>query len=242
VTIVSLSKKLFAILGYKIQRVTRQKTRETIGESYALMKTLGFAPKTVIDVGAAGGTPELYENFPESFFLLIDPFEPNLKSILKQYQGLYVLAAAGSRFGMASFNVHENHLEGSSLYQETMGSEADGCRITVPMIRLDDIVMEKSLSGPYLIKIDVQGGELDVLDGAQETLAGAEVVVLEVSMFEFMKGAPQFFDVVSYLNKRGFVAYDITALVNRPRDGALAQIDVVFVRENGLFRNSHCWV
>ena len=49
----------------------------------------------------------------------------------------------------------------------------------------------------YLIKVDVQGAELDVLRGAIETLNETELVILEVSMFEFMVNLPQFYDVVS---------------------------------------------
>ena len=47
----------------------------------------------------------------------------------------------------------------------------------------------KSLHGPYLLKIDVQGAELDVLEGAQNLLKDTEAVVLEVSMFGFMAGS-----------------------------------------------------
>jgi len=122
-----------------------------------------------------------------------------------------------------------------------MGIEADGQETTVPMISLDDIVKEKSLCGPYLIKIDTQGSELDVLDGFRESLPKTEVVVLEVSLFEFMKGAPQFYDVVHYMKQRRFVAYDIILGWNRPLDDALGQVDIVFVKENGFFRESHSY-
>ena len=106
---------------------------------------------------------------------------------------------------------------------------------------LADILKEKSLYGPYLIKIDTQGSELDVLDGFGESLLETEVVVLEVSMYGFMKGAPQFYDVVQYMKQRNFVAYDIILGWNRPLDDALGQVDIVFVKENGIFRESHSY-
>jgi hypothetical protein len=122
-----------------------------------------------------------------------------------------------------------------------MGPEADGYEIAVPMIRLDDILEDRNLCGPYLIKIDVQGAELDVLDGAQRSLPKAEVIVLEVSMFEFLEGAPQFYDVVSYMKRHGFVAYDIVLGWNRPLAGALGQVDIAFVKEDGVFRRDHAY-
>ncbi len=216
--------------------------RTTIGESYALIRGLGFQPKTIIDVGVASGTPELYSAFPNSYFLLIEPlkeFEPDLIAILKYYRGSYVLAAAGPQPGQASFNVHKNHLDGSSLCRETMGAEADGYEISVPLIKIDDILEEKQLNGPYLIKVDVQGAELFTLDGASQALKETEVVVLEVSLFEFMIGAPQFYEVISYMKEHDFVAYDIIHGWNRPLDNALGQVDIVFVKNKGMFRRDH---
>lgn len=218
--------------------------RTTMEESYSLLRSLGFQPKTVVDVGVAKGTPELYSTFPDSYFLLVEPlkeFESDLKSILKRYNGSYVLAAAGSSPGQVTFNVHKNHLDGSSLYKESMGIEADGHEVTVDMIRIDDILLDKQLGGPYLIKVDTQGAELDALEGAQQVLLETEVVVLEVSMFEFMKGAPQLSEVVFYMKKRNFVAFDIILGWNRPLDNALGQIEVVFVKDKGLFRQDHSY-
>jgi len=140
-----------------------------------------------------------------------------------------------------TFNVHKDHLEGSSQYKEAMGAVADGYEITVPIIRIDDIIEEKQLNGSTLIKVDAQGAELEVLNGAKKALLETEVVVLEVSMFEFLKGAPQFFDVVLYMKNQGFVAYDIIKGWNRPLDNALGQIDIIFVKENGRFRQNHSY-
>ncbi len=60
-------------------------------------------------------------------------------------------------------------------------------------------------------------------------------------MFQFMKGAPEFFDIVFYMKQHGFVAYDIILGWNRPLDNALGQIDIIFVKENGQFRQNHSY-
>jgi FkbM family methyltransferase len=240
---VNIKKSIQKLLN-KFDNNSPDRIRTTLKESYSLLHTLGFQPNTVIDVGVAKGTPELYSTFPDTYFLLVEPlkeFESDLKCILKKYNGSYVLAAAGPSPGQVTFNVHKNHLDGSSLYKESMGSEADGNEIKVSMVKLDDILKEKQLSGPYLIKIDAQGAELDALEGAQKALLETEVVVLEVSMFGFMKGAPQFYDVISYMKNHNFVAFDIVIGWNRPFDNALGQIDIVFVKENGMFRQSQSY-
>ena len=233
----NIGDNFLSLFGYELTIKSRRMVRKHIGQSYELIKLLGFKPATIIDVGVANGTPALYNCFTDSYILLIEPlkeFEENMISILKKRRGSYVIAAAGSTSGKVKFNKHLNHLSGSSLYKETMGIEADGQETTVPMIRLDDILKEKSLYGPYLIKIDTQGSELDVLDGFGESLLETEVVVLEVSMYGFMKGAPQFYDVVQYMKQRNFVAYDIILGWNRPLDDALGQVDIVFKRKRNF--------
>lgn len=239
-------RRIINSFGYDIHRLGAEgvRIRTTIGQSYALIRGLGFQPGTIIDVGVASGTPELYAAFPDSYLLLIEPlkeFESDLIAILRQHRGSYVLAAAGPKTGEATFNVHRNQLTGSSLHKETMGAEADGYEVKVQLLRIDDVIKEKRLAGPYLIKVDVQGAELSALDGAQQALQEAEVVVLEVSLFEFMVGAPQFYDVVFYMKERGFVAYDIIHGWNRPLDHALGQVDIVFVKERGMFRRDHSY-
>lgn len=244
--ITSFIKHLFNKFGFDIRRIAQGagKTRVNIGESYSLLRELGFQPKTIIDVGVASGTMELNEAFPDSYFLLIEPlkeFESNLIAILKRYHGSYHLAVAGAETGQVVFNVHSKSLQGSSLYRETMGTGADGYEVTVPMIRIDDIVKEKKLDRPFLIKIDVQGAELDVLEGAKLTMRDAEIIVLEVSLFGFMQNAPQFSDVIVYMKDNGFVAYDIILGWNRPLDNALGQVDIVFTKESGVFRQNHSY-
>jgi hypothetical protein len=92
-----------------------------------------------------------------------------------------------------------------------------------------------------LIKVDVQGAELQVLAGASRTLRQTEAVIMEVSLFETIIGAPQFGDVVSRMKQLDFVVYDAYGFYYRPLDNALIQVDIVFVREHGPFRQSHAW-
>ncbi len=99
--------------------------------------------------------------------------------------------------------------------------------------------MEKELDGPFLIKVDVQGAELDVLMGATKTLSNTEYVILEISFFRFFTGGPQVFDVIRFMKEWGFVPYDIFDYQYRLLDGALSQVDMAFVKETSRFRKFH---
>lgn len=202
---------------------------------------LGFSPKTVIDVGVADGTPSLLTRFPSAKHLLIEPieeYEKALQDICSQYEAEYVLAAAGSRSGRMEIYVNPDRLDASSLLRPT---HEKGKR-EIPVVTLDDLCRERNLETPYVLKVDVGGAELQVLDGASKTLKDTALVILEVSFFSFGDGWPEFYDVIDYMKKRGFVAYDVFGGHNRPLDRARAMVDIAFVKENGRFRTSCAWI
>jgi len=235
-------RRVFRALGFEIVR--RDGTfRSTLAEMLEHVAGLGFKPETVIDVGVAHGTFALYETFPQATHLLVEPvqeWEGDLKRISQKYKAQYVIAAASDHSGEITIYAHPE-LIGSSIFRDAEGSQFDGIPRQVPAVTLDDLCRERRLKGPYLLKVDVQGAELKVLDGAKEVLEDTELVILEVSLFQFVVGGPQFYDVVSYMKQCGFVVYDVFGALKRPLDGALAQLDVAFVKETGLFRKQHIY-
>src|SRR5918994_4292031 len=85
------------------------------------VKRMGFAPATVIDVGVAYGTPELYDAFPEARFLLVDPLEEYAEAIGQITQRLrdaeWVRAAAGPEPGSITISVNRAPALSSTLGQ-----------------------------------------------------------------------------------------------------------------------------
>jgi FkbM family methyltransferase len=239
-----LAVRAFNSLGFNINRIRPATApRASMAGGLAQLARLGFQPRTVIDAGVANATPELYQTFPAASILLIEPlveFEPFLQKICSTYNAQYVLAAAGQAPGSATFHVHSDKFS-SSLLSEVEGVSVDGTPRTVPVVSIDQQCAEKSLAGPYLIKLDVQGAELQVLAGAARTLLQTDAVILEVTLFATMIGGPQFFDLITYMKGAGFVPYDLFGFQYRLLDGALSQLDMIFVREDGLLRRSHAY-
>jgi FkbM family methyltransferase len=222
--------------------VVRRGRRITFREALTHVKRLGLEPRTVIDVGVAAGTPHLYEAFPNARILLVEAMqeaEPHLQAIAARRPGVeYVIAAASSRSGSLLLHVHPDG-ERSSSYWESDYVLNDVERREVPAVTLDELRRDRDLEGPFLLKIDVQGAELDVLEGATETLAHTEYVVLETSLFHFFTGAPLVGEVIAYLNERGFVVYDVLSIQHRPLDGAVSMMDLAFVKESSFLRRTH---
>jgi hypothetical protein len=113
---------------------------------------------------------------------------------------------------------------------------------TIPVRTLDAVFAEGKFEEPVLLKTDCQGGDLAVIEGGDKFVQRCEVIIMEVGMFHYwsMK-TPDFADTVIAMKHRGFVPYDILDYMTRPLDGALGQVDVVFVKENGPFRVTHNW-
>ena len=216
--------------------------RRTLPEVLGHVRRLGVAPQTVIDVGVAAGTPELYAAFPGVPLLLVEPLaehEAHLREIVAARPGSsYALAAGGPEPGELEIAVHRV-LACSSVLGDRDPDGEPAARRVVPVVRIDDLVAERGLRGPFVVKVDVEGAELQVLAGARETLAATDVVLLEVSFFRLVAGGAEVADVVAFMREAGFSAYDLYHGHLRPLDGALAQVDMAFVRTDGPLRADH---
>ena len=204
-----------------------------------LLKSLNFYPKTLIDVGVATDTMDLYKHFPHAEFLFVEPlveFEPYIKELCERFNGNYEMVAAGPKACDFTMMVTPD-LGGSSLFT-TRDAENGAYAMTprtVPMVTLDSLWNKYNLQGPALLKIDVQGGEIEVLKGAKETVKQCEVVIMEVGITEHYVGRAVLFDYVSFMKEQGFVVWDIMHM-NYNDYGLLAETDMLFVKENGDYR------
>ena len=125
------------------------------------------------------------------------------------------------------------HVVGSSLFGEMTSHARE--TTTLPMRTCDEVVCERGLDPVDMIKLDVQGAELQVLEGARRALESVQVLFLEVAVLEYNRGVPLFADVVRFLDERGFVLYDAAALHRAPND-SLSQCDLIFARADSPLR------
>jgi hypothetical protein len=135
-------------------------------------------------------------------------------------------------------------LGGSSFFKplEMEAGYADMLPRTVPVITLDELWAEKQLDGPIVLKIDVQGAELDVLKGAVNVLTQCELVILETMLIDQYIGAPIFHDYIIFMKDRGFVLFDVIGVGFTPAAGIMGYLDLVFVQETSRFRDDKRWL
>jgi FkbM family methyltransferase len=201
------------------------------------IKTCGFRPETVFDVGVARGTEVLYRAFPDAFYYLVDPSReslPHMEALQKRLKAKILNCALTDRAGEVALNVpNVENFGGSSI----MRTFSHGWTYTVKTERFDELVSD--FEQPSLCKIDVQGAAMLVLKGMEGLLPKVDVFIIESNVF-----APAGDDVhriMAFLSARNFVLYDIADIIRRPIDNALGQLDLVFVREDSPFRQEKRW-
>ncbi len=196
-----------------------------------------ISPQTIIDIGVAAGTPDLYKHFPSHQYLLVEAnpnFQNELQRLEKALHAVVETVFCGAKKGEVPFNVYDDPRKGSAFeLTRKMGLQEQRM---VPVETLDVLIAKHGLPPPYLIKIDVEGSELDVLRGATSTLALTEAVIAETAVLPKYTGGPELVDLVTLMREHGFSVFDIVAGVNHQPTQFLYQVDLIFVKTDAPFR------
>lgn len=196
---------------------------------------------TVIDVGAAVGnwSIDLQKQLPAAQFLLFEaaPFHAAALRQISRPNFSIEYAAASDHKGEVSFALDPgNPLGGGASSTETAEHTA-----TVPCITIDEAVAARGLKGPYLIKLDTQGHEREILRGAAETIRGTSMLWIEAYGVG-QPGRPPFDELCVDLRELGFRAAGLADVMVRPSDEMLWQMDMFFLpASNAAFSNLSYW-
>ena len=219
--------------GYQISREVPVEETFTMDGLLVRAARRGIQLRAVIDVGASNGkwAVSAAQHFPEAAFLLVEPLAERaqalaaLKAARPQFD--HALCALGEKSGEVSFHVAED-LDGIGIG----GPGAPTPNRTVPICTLDQVVRERSLRGPFLLKLDTHGFELPILAGAKETLPEIALLIIEVYNFQIADCALRFHEMCAHVEKLGFRCYDLADPMLRVRDAALWQMDFAFLRHD----------
>jgi FkbM family methyltransferase len=212
------------------------------------LRQRGLEARVVLDVGAYEGTWSgiAAEAFPSARFFLMEPQperKPRLDAFCERHPGSRCfLAAAGAAPGERILTAVAGDDAGSSLLPEPPPEMRRICvQRRVPVVTIDSLLEDGAMDMPDLVKLDVQGFELEALKGGRRLFGPVEAFILELSLYRFMPGMPLFHEVVAFLAERGYFVYDFGGSLRRPFDQALGQTDVCFARETGILRASDRW-
>ena len=148
--------------------------------------------------------------------------------------------AIGATKGSVTINVSGNAGLSSSalpMLDTHLNAEPNSRYIdseTVNQDRLDSLIPELGVSADHrtFIKIDVQGYEGAVLDGASDLLTGTGIVglQLELSLTPLYEGAMTYREALDRAEALGMRLMDLSPVFTDPASGRLLQADAVFFR------------
>jgi hypothetical protein len=113
--------------------------------------------------------------------------------------------------------------------------------LVLPASTLDKM-LGGTLTPGVLMKLDLQGHEIEAMRGATSVLKLTEAIICEVSFYPVNdSGRPIFFDVLSFISKQGFLLYDFASLNGRYKDNRLQWGDILLVKENSDLLKNNAW-
>jgi len=107
--------------------------------------------------------------------------------------------------------------------------KAVNSRIEVNVIRGDDYVLDKNIEKIDLLKIDVQGNEINVLKGFSDSLNLIDVIIVEISFYDFYETRNSFFDLEQVIRDH-FELWDIIKISKNPKNYRTDWAEVVYKR------------
>jgi FkbM family methyltransferase len=222
------------------EKVKRDLGMPSVDRALYSMRSNGFHPSVVLDIGAYKGhwMTLCKQIWPKSSVLMIEASPERAEKLKRLALGRPDVAAKCALLGPSAKMETPFYEQDSSSSALPEAAKVNQPFTTLPMRTLDDLTRGTLFDRPDLIKLDVQGYEIEVLKGGTGALEFAEAVLIEVNLIPVYKGAPLLQDAVEFLAAAGFRAYDIASLIRRPLDGALWQADMVFVRNTSALISS----
>lgn len=209
------------------------------------LSSVGFSPEGIYDVGAYRGdfARQVLNLWPKTKVTCFEPL-PQMAESLNDLSAAFPdrVQLQPSLLGDRVDESVDFHVgETASSVLEQSGS-AQHPVVQIPMTTLDRHALTPGRWACSLLKLDVQGFELSVLKGAVNLLdSEIDAILVELNLLAVYRGVPLMHEVIGWLAEHEFVAYDIGGLMRRPLDGALWQMDLVFVKRDGIFRQDCRW-
>ncbi len=238
---------------YRIRRAQRINRFEAFEDGLRSLKLFGFSPSRVIDAGANVGnfTKMIWRHFPSAYVDLIEP-QPNCAAPLKALSRVgrgggsklwpVALVGPGATGDSVGFAVQREGITTGAKIAGPGQQSSDSTIVKVKTSTLDSLLGDDLSSDDHvLLKLDLEGHELEAMQGACRVLDRTEVVITETTLIGNPSPLNSPLKLASYMDSCGFDLYDIFSISGRPRDGRARQFDLVFVKRGRTLDRDRDW-
>jgi FkbM family methyltransferase len=204
-------------------------------------KKIGFSPKVIFDCGASVGlwTIKTSKLFTGSQLVSIEPNKKIINTLKEKTsvispRPIIIEGAVGEKNGKTYLNIWDNDetkMSGSSLKGHVQGEPRE--KMEIELYTLDELAQELNMK-PDLIKLDLQGGEIEALRGAKQLLETTEMFIIEFGVLEayINRATPR--QLLDIMIDNNYCLYDVVDLIYRPYDDALTGGDFFFVKNSSV--------
>lgn len=206
---------------------------------FETLKKVGFKPTHIIDVGANRGTWTrlMLKDFPDAKYTLLEPqywLAKYIKDITDINPNInFYPVGAGKANGTFKMTTHDRDDSFSFRHTEEDATRLGREQFEVEVVTLNSFIEKQKLSKPDIIKIDAEGIDIDVLEGADNFFGITEVFMVEAAVMN--KQMPNTVKkVIDYMDNKNYRLFDITDLNRTQKHGALWLVELVFVYKNGF--------
>lgn len=211
--------------------------------AFRMLRRLRTEPvefRTILDGGANAGqfARAAVETYPEADLIAFEPLPDvaeRLRAHLADCPRVTVMQTAiGATEGMLTFYRNAYSLSSSALplhrnHRAAFPEAVPEATLAVPVASLDTLLANRELTPPVLLKLDLQGYEMQALRGAISVLEKVDFLLVETAFRPLYEGEPLFAELYDYLASRGFrLVRPLDVLEGT--DGAILQMDALFAR------------
>ena len=234
-------KKLLKRIGYeiKVYNPANQPARQIVSALNHVNTNIVF------DIGANEGqfAQDIREFGYNGRIISFEPLTLAHKNLEKNAKSdatwdVHDRSAIGNENGTITINISENSVSSSILpmleAHSKMSKKSQYTKTeNIPLVKLDSIAPNYLLPWHNLfIKIDTQGYESQVLDGADETLNEACGILCELSLIPLYEGQAHWLEIVDRLEKKGFTLWALQNGFSDNKTGQILQMDGIFLKSS----------
>jgi FkbM family methyltransferase len=241
-----LLRKPFNSLGLDIVRLDTRQFEPTNETEFLWLSSLDL--NTIIDAGAHTGefAAMIHKILPRASILSFEPLRDAFEQLENNMRGVPGFKAFNCALGDSNtqLHIHRNEFTDSSslrdmaeLHKQAFPFTAKETLEAVEQRRLDDVLSGVELKDNILLKIDTQGYEDKVIEGAPELIERARAIITEVSFQTLYEGQPLFDDIYELLKERGFrymgnldEGMGSLPQLRNPLDGSVLQANAIFLK------------
>lgn len=234
----SVLRRFIERAGYVVHRAPSRRF-DDMKAALAQLHQNGYRPRVIVDCGANVGQwfGIASSVFRDSEFHLVEAQSecwPLLDSAAARRGQTQLHRTAVTAPGVRSVRMHRGGDEINTGAFVMSGEETWDVNVTAPATTLDELFATRVQPGDRaLLKLDIEGHEIEAFRGASALLDRVEVIVCEVRFFDVNAGGrPLFGEVMTVLESTGFQLFDFGSLSSRLRDQRLWLGDAMFIRRD----------